>query len=310
MNFFPLKRLQAGVELTPDTIKSALIHKKGKQFSIIQLSDVKIPEQTLKPSFKKENIINLEFFHDCLKKVCKEIKLKNIGVALPDACIKVLVRTYKELPKEKSQIHDMVLWDISNSLKLPVNELRISWDNMGKNLENANVLLVVLSLEKIIAQYDQAFRQLGISPVILSPAGLNQFNFYSKILPGKGNIAYLGLFDDFLNLFAFSDNIPVFYKIIKKGLLNNDETSAINDIDLLIQFYNSEYPDFEIEKFFIASNIKSDTQIKHILQDLDPVDFTIIDEKQLISFDKKFELNLNNNPLPFYASVIGAAQSS
>ena len=308
MNFFPMKRVQAGIEISSDTIKSALIQKKGKQFSIIKLSDVKIPEQTIKPSFKKDNIINPEFFHDCLNKVCKGIKLTNIGVALPDSCVKVLVRTYKELPKSTSQIKDMVLWDISTSLNLPANELRVSWDNMGKNSEGANVLLIALSLNKVIGQYEQVFKQLGMSPVMLSPAGLSQFNFYSSLLPGKGNIAYLGLFDDFLNIFAFCDNTPVFYKIIKKGLLNNDETSAINDFDLLIQFYNSEFPDFHIEKFFIASNIKDDTQMERILQDLDSIEFTIIDEEQLIDFDKKFELDLQNNPLPFYTSVIGAAQ--
>jgi len=309
MNFFPINKLLAGVELAPDNIKSALIMKKGKNYSIKQLSDVKIPSQTLKPSFKKENIINMDFFHDCLKKICKEIKVKNIGVALPDSCVKVLVRTFKELPKEKSKIDEMVLWDISSSLKLPADELRISWHNMGKNSDNAHVFLVVLALNNIIAQYEQVFNKLGVSPVMLAPAGLNQYNFYSRILPSKGNIAYLGMFDDYLNLFVFNDNIPLFYKMIRKGLLNDNESSAINDVDLLLQYYNSENPDLEIENFFIASNTKSEIQIKYILQDINSVEFTIIDEKQLISFDKSFKHNHNYNLLPFYTSVIGAAQS-
>ncbi len=309
MNFFPIKKLLAGVELAPDNIKSALIMKRGKNYSIKQLSDVKIPSQTLKPSFKKENIINMDFFHECLKKICKEIKVKKIGVALPDSCVKVLVRTFKDLPKEKSKIAEMVLWDISSSLKLPADELRISWHNMGKNSDNAHVFLVVLALNNIIAQYEQVFKKLGISPAMLAPAGLNQYNFYSRILPSKGNIAYLGMFDDYLNLFVFNDNIPLFYKMIRKGLLNDNESSAINDVDLLLQYYNSENPDLEIEKFFIASNTKSQIQIEYILQDINPAEFTIIDEKQLISFDKSFKLKHNYNPLPFYTSVIGAAQA-
>ena len=309
MNFFSIKKLLAGVELASGNIKSALILKKGKNFSIKQLSDVKIPSQTLKPSFKKENIINMELFHDCLKKACNEIKVKNIGVALPDACVKVLVRTFKELPKEKFKIDELVLWEISNSLKLPADELRIGWDNMGKNSDKAHVLLVVLGLNNIIAQYEQAFKKLGTSPVILAPAGLSQYNFYSRVLPSKGIMAYLGMFDDYLNLFVFSDNIPLFYKMIRKGLLNDDESSAINDVDLLLQYYNSENPDLEIEKFFIASNTKSQIQIEYILQDVNPAEFTIIDEKQLISFDKSFKLKHNYNPLPFYTSVIGAAQA-
>jgi len=273
------------------------------------LSDVKMPAQTLKPSFKKENIINLDSFHDSLKKTCRAIKVKKIGVALPDSCVKVLVKTYKALPKEIAKIDEMVSWDISSSLKLSAKELRIGWKKMGKDSDNAHVLLIVLGMENIITQYEQAFKHLGVTPLMLTPAGLNQFNFYSSILPSKGTIAYLGLFDDFLNLFVFSDNIPLFYKTIKKGVLSDDETSAVNDVDLLIQYYNSENPDLEIENFFIASNTKSQIQVEYILQDINAAKFTIIDEKQLISFDKSFKLDHNYNPLPFYTSVIGAAQN-
>ncbi len=309
MSFFPIKRLFAGVELASDNIKSAVIFKKGNKFSITQLSDVKMPAQTLKPSFKQENIINLESFHDCLEKTCRKIKVKKIGVALPDSCVKVLVKTYKALPKEISKIDEMVSWDIASSLKLSASELRIGWERMGKNSDNAHVLLIVLGMENIIVQYEEAFKKYGVSPLMLTPAGLNQFNFYSSILPSKGTVAYLGLFDDFLNLFVFNDNVPIFYKMIKKGLLSNDETSAVNDVDLLIQYYNSENPDLEIEIFFIASNTKSQIQIKYILQDINAAEFTIMDEKKLISFDKSFELDHNYNPLPFYTSVIGAAQN-
>ncbi|MCP4670875.1 MAG: hypothetical protein GY857_06180 [Desulfobacula sp.] len=309
MSFFRIKRLLAGIELGPDNIKSALIFKKGNNFSITQLSDVKMPMQTLKPSFKKENILNLESFQDSLKKICREIKVQKIGVALPDSCVKVLVKTYKALPKEITKIDEMVSWDIASSLNLSANELRIDWQKMGKNSDNAHVLLIVLGMENIIVQYEQAFKKYGVSPLMLTPAGLNQFNFYSTVLPSKGIIAYLGLFDDFLNLFVFSDDVPIFYKMIKKGVLSDDETSAVNDVDLLIQYYNSENPDLEIGKFFIASNTKSQIQIEYILQDIHSAEFTIIDEKQLISFDKSFKLDHNYNPLPFYTSVIGAAQS-
>ena len=121
----------------------------------------------------------------------------------------------------------MISWDISTSLKFNAKELRIGWENMGKNSDNAHVLLIVLGMENIIAQYEEVFKNNGVNPVILAPAWLNQFNFYSTALPSKGIIAYLGLFDDFLNLFVFSDTVPVFYKIIKKGFINEDRKSVV-----------------------------------------------------------------------------------
>ena len=328
MNFFPVSRLKAGVEISSDKITSALILKKGKNFSIKKLSDVKIPPGIINPSFKKENIMNAEVFQDALKKTCYDMDVKKISVALPDSSVKVLIRKFKELPKDPQEINEMVLWNFSSSLKLPVEQLRISWENMGRNSDNHHIFLIVLGLEKVMIQYENAFKKIGISPVMLAPAGLNQFNFYCENLPEKGNIAYLGLFDDFLNIFVFSNGIPVFYKMIKKGFSGNDSASAINNVDLLIQYYNSENPDLEIEKFFIASHIKSDMLMEHILQDVsqlgshiksdmliehilqdgNPVDCTIIDERQLIEFDKKFKIDFKNNPLPFYTTALGAAQ--
>jgi len=329
MKFFPIKRLKAGVEISSDKIISALIFKKGNVFSIQKLSDVKILPDTIKPSFKKENIINPEAFQDALKKTFYNINFKKINVALPDSSVKVLIRKFAELPKDPREINEMVQWDISSSLHLSVEELRVSWHNMGKNPDNQHVFLVALGLEKVMFQYEEAFKKIDLLPVMLSPAGLTQFNFYSKSLPEKGNVAYLGLFDDFLNIFVFSNGIPVFYKMIKKGLLTGDDgASAINDVDLLIQYYNGENPDIGIEKFFVASHIKSDMLIEHILQDVSSLasniksdmlvehmlqngnhlDFTLIDEREFIEFDKRFKLDFKNKPLPFYTTVLGAAQ--
>ena len=328
MNFFPIRRLKAGIEISSDKIKSAVIFKKGPTFSIEALFDVKIEPGVIKPSFMKENIIDETAFQECLKESCKDIILKNINVALPDSCIKILIRKFKELPKEMQDINEMVLWNISSFLDLPVGELRASWENMGKSSDNQHVFFIAFGLDKIITQYEEAFKRIGISPVIMAPSRLNQFNFYSKVLPDKGNIAYLGMFDDFLNIFVFSDGVPVFYKLIKKGFLGNDNTSAVNDVDLLIQYYNSENPGLDIEKFFIASHIKSDLLMEHILQDIthigshiksdmlieqilldgNHIDFVIIDERQLIEFDERFKIFFKNNPLPFYSTVLGTAQ--
>ena len=328
MNFFPVQRLKAGVEISSDKITSALILKKGKKYSIKKLSNVKIPPGTIRPSFKKENIIDTETLHDCLEKTCYDMNLKKISVALPDSCVKVFIRKFTQLPEDPQEINEMVLWNFSKSLHLPVEQLRVSWENKGKNSDNHHVFLIVLGLETVMTQYENAFKKMDITPVMLAPAGLKQFNFYCESLPEKGNVAYLGLFDDFLNIFVFSNGTPVFYKIIKKGSLGDDSGSAINNVDLLIQYYNSENPDLEIEKFFIASHIKSDLLMEHILQDVsqigshiksdmlmehilqdgNPIDCRILDERQLIEFDKKFKTDFKNIPLPFYTTALGAAQ--
>ncbi len=328
MMFSLFNKEKAGVEISSDQIRTASVIEKDSHYLIKHISDVKILPGILKPSFKIKNILNDKAFEDCLTKSLKDLPSKRITLSLPDAAIKVFIKKFKETPKDPAEIQEMVSWSTANSFNLPAEDLRISYENMGVNSENSHVFLIALGLEEVIAQYETCFKHIGKVPVVISPAGLNQFNFYSNLIPESGTIAYLGLFDDFLNIFVFSHGLPVFYKLIKKGLSGNEDESAVNDVDLLIQYYNLENPDLEIEKFYVASNIKSDMLIAHILQDFSHVssnidsdmvtehllqegkniEFSILDETKLIDFNEKFKLYFKNNPLPFYTSVLGAAK--
>ncbi len=307
MNFFPFKRLKAGIEISSDALRSALVYEKGNKFTIKHLSDFTIPADILKPSFKKENILDETTFLDFFKKTCDGLKIKKLNIALPDATTRIIIRKFKELPKEVAEINDMILWSISSSLNIPHEELRISWNDMGKDNDNNHVFLIVLGLKPIISQYEKIFRKAGISPNILAPAGINQFNFYSSHIPDEQDVAFLALFNEYINIFVFENGIPVFYKSIKKGSFGEITDSAINNVDLLIQYIKSEKPDFVLDHLYIASPIKSDHQIEQIFNGLDPVDFTIIDEKGLISFDKKIRMQPDINPLPYYTSALGTA---
>ena len=153
---------------------------------------------------------------------------------------------------------------------------------MGKTAENQHVFLVAMGMEEVITGYESALKAAGFFPKLLGPAGLHQFNFYCDSIPETGTVAYLALFDEYIVLFVFSGGIPIFYRMTHQGMLGPKEGSAINDLDLLIQYYRSEFADVGIEKYYIASPIKSETRVQHILQDIDPIDFTILDETEMI----------------------------
>ncbi len=308
MSFYSIKKLKAGIEISADQIRSALIFKKGNAFTIKKLSDFELVPGIIKPSFKVENIVDIKAFKKYLEKACKGSQFNKVAVALPDTSVKVLIKKFSELPGEDHEIREMIKWDISSSLNLSSSELRVSWENMGENNDGSSVFIIALGMEEVIGQYEKAFRSIGVSPAVLSPAGLSQFNFYSRQIPEHGHVAYLAMFDDFVNIFVFFDGSPIFYKTIKKGMLGGSSDSALNDVDLLIQYYHTEHPDVDIERFYIASPIKLESQMEEVLHDFGDIDFEILEERQLIGFDKKFELHPENRPLPFYTSVIGTAQ--
>lgn len=309
MKFFPVNQLKTGVEILAERIILAQVEKKGKLCSVQHLSNLNIAPNVIKPLFKKENILDEKIFIHCMRKSLKKAKTKLMGVSLPDACFKVFIKQFRELPGKEKEIKDMIIWSIADSLSIPVDELRISWENMGKNSENYYVFLIVLGMNNVLEQYERVIKKSGASAVLLAPVGLNRFNFYAEKIPAIGNNFFLSLFDDSLTAFVFSNSIPIFYKVIKKGLISGRGASAVVDMDMLLQYFFTKYPDIDIDKFFIASHIKSDLQIEQLLDDINPVEFIIIDETELVHFDQTFKERLGHKPLSFYSSAIGTAQS-
>ncbi len=309
MKHFSVSQVKTGIEILGEKIILAQVIKKRNLCSVQNLSNVIVAPNVIKPLFKKENILDEKVFIHCMKKGLKKIKTKSIGVSLPDACFKVLIKKFRELPAKEQEIKDMVMWSIADSLSIPVQELRISWENMGKNSENYYVFLIVLGMNNVLEQYERIIKKSGGSTVLLAPVGLNRFNFYAEKIPEIGNNFYLSLFDDSLTAFVFSNGIPIFYKVIKKGLISGKGASAVEDMDMLLQYFFTKCPDFDIDKFFIASHIKSDFQIEQLLEDINPVEFIIIDETKLTHFDQAFKARSGNKPLSFYSSALGTAQS-
>ena len=309
MKYFQVSQIYTGIEILTEKIILAQITRKGKSSSIQKLSQSKVAPNILKPLFKKENILDEKAFVHCMRKSLKKMKIKSLGVSLPDACFKVFIKKFRELPAKEHEIKDMVVWSIADSLSIPVDELRISWENLGKNSENYYVFLIVIGMNNVLEQYERLIKKSASSSVLLAPVGLNRFNFYAEKIPAIGNNFYLSLFDDSLTAFAFLNGIPIFYKVIKKGLISGKGASAVEDMDMLLQYFFTKYPDFDIDKFFIASHIKSDLQIEQLLEDINPVEFVIIDENELAHFDQTFKAKSRGDSLSFYSSALGTAQS-
>lgn len=324
----------AGIEVSEDRIRAVAVVGKADGVSIQHLETVKIPKNTLTPAFKHLNVQDEGTFLARLKKACPRIRSGKIHVALPDACVKVLIHRITDLPKDARDIGRMLVWRIAAAYGIPEPELRVSWESWGKDSESRHVFLVAVGMEPVLAQYEAVFKEGGMRPVLLVPAGLARFSFYAPTLPETGVMAYLGLFDEVITLFVFSNGLPLFYRVTRKGMLRKDGGSAINDVDLLIQYYNSEFPENEIEKFFIASYIKSENLMEQVFENVRNIDFIILDETQLIHFlqgrqnradispDYTFvdetsliqwecpsdAKSLEDTPLPFYTTALGAAQ--
>ncbi|HSL61144.1 MAG TPA: hypothetical protein VK885_05115, partial [Desulfotignum sp.] len=145
MGFAFREKISAGIEMSEDRIRAAAVVGKAEGVFIQHLETLKIPENTLIPGFKQLNVKDVDALSACLKKACPRTRSKKIHVALPDACVKVLIQRITDLPEDVSDIDRMLLWRIAANYDIPEQELRISWENRGKDSEDRHVFLVAVS---------------------------------------------------------------------------------------------------------------------------------------------------------------------
>ena len=293
MKFLMQERKYTGVEISQECIINAVLSNKKKCRLLKRCFLYPLPDDTVKPSFKRENILHPEHFRRALQKSLKKSRIKrgDIAVSLPNESVKILVRQFTDLPRDKAEKNEMVLWNAASTLGLSINDIKVAWQPMGTAADGNQTLLIALASKNVLAQYELEIKKAGFYPKVLSPAGIHQFNFFSSAVSEKGSVAYLGLFGNYVTIFIFIDSIPVFYKTIKKGLFsldqnsfgsvdsfyfNDDKTSGegrptgvnhnlagpcdgkvdkriARDIDLVFQYYHSTFPDISIEKICIAS---------------------------------------------------------
>ena len=308
MFFLNTSRVKTGMEISQDLICAASVHQTRDRLLLNKLYSVKIPAGVIKPSFRSRNILDPDIYVDSLREIKKKLRRTNVSIAIPDACTKILIKSFRELPEDEQDINDLIGWDLSNILKVDIDDLRFSWEYMGRNSDGHHIFLVVGSLLETLGQYEEGFKKSGFSVLQMKPAGLGQFNFYCPQLPDGSSIAYLALSDSFVSLFVFHQGVPVFYKSIRKGLLSVGRESAIDDLDLLVQYYSSEFPDLKVDTIYVASYLKSMDELRLILQDAFPGDIRVMDEQELVQIKEGSKDGADMDSLPFFSAALGIAR--
>lgn len=293
MNFFGNAMTRTGLDIARTTVRAAVIssRKAGKNImgrednphaglTLNRAVEVPLPDETLQPSFKNLNIIDSDHFRNTVKQAlgkCGKGGGGKVGVSLPGETAVILIRRFADLPGPDNEKEGMLRWDVSRTLNLPMEDIRISWELMGKDGNGQFVLMIVVVREAVLCQYEKELRKAGVTPLLLSPAPIVLFNFYAETVPNDGRVAFLSLFDPYVTLMVFEEGMPCFYKNMRKGYSGSsspvtkgesDEDCCINDVDMLMEYYRSEWSEFEMERIIIVPREQSGCYQKKMFLEL------------------------------------------
>ncbi|MBW1833642.1 MAG: pilus assembly protein PilM [Deltaproteobacteria bacterium] len=304
-------KILTGLDITRTSVKVAQIEKLKNGWKLLRYGSIPIPENTIKLSYKSKNIINIELFHQTIRKSMELLagEVSIAGLSIPNEIVKSSIHKYGELPKSKAEIGKMVEWGVGKLLPFHVKNMKISYHIIGKNQAGESALFVTIGIQDVINEYELSLKELKIDAKIIRPSGVSQLNFYINKLPKTACVAYIGLFDNFFTLFIFDDAQLIYYCGVKKGF---SDIHFFHNIDMAMQHYLNKNPDKQIEKFFIASQVGDHQELEDVLDVMRSIinkDIHIIDEKQIIEEDISHSEVKGLKNLSSYTSAIGAAQS-
>jgi len=303
------QKILTGIEISDSAVYAVQIEKEKEGWRLLQCESERFPEETLQLAYKTKNIINHSQFLGTVKKVIEQMncKISYVGLSLPNEIIKVMIQTYEDLPSSNAEIEKMIAWWTGKNFHLPVDFLKISYHLLGPNKEGGTNFLVFLSIRDVVKEYESSLKELKIDARIIRPAVINQFNFYGSLIPPRGTVAYLGLFENYFIYFVFEDAKLTFCSGVKKGL--SDLPLFFENVDRIMHYYLKKNPEKEIERCYIGSQVGLHRELKEVFGNLSDMDIVILDEKQIIRIDADIDDKEENALISPFASAIGAAQS-
>ena len=297
-----------GIEISESGITVARIVREKTGWRLLEGKHADFPENILNLSYREKNIVAEDLFagtvHEALENASG--KAARLGVSIPNEIVKISIQKFEELPKAKSDIERMIAWEMEKTLHFPMESTKISYHVVDDQKETERQLLVTAGRLDVIMDYEKNLADLKLLPKVIRPAGINQFNFFSPMLPEVGVVAFMGLYEKFFTFFVFENGGLTFYHGVKKGF---SDIHFFQDVDMTMQHYFNLYPDHEIEKLYVGSQVAFHYELKEVFRNLSSMDVTIIDESRLIRTDLDPENQEDRTRLSSLASAIGAAQS-
>ena len=305
---WPLNTYLAGFEISPKTLKMAVVERAKPGWRLVHWGSTPLPEDAVKPAFKSPNVASPEVFSQAVQALLDGYprKVTVAGLSLPSEIIRILIRSYPKLPHSRGETEKLINWSLEKSFHFPIENTCVSHQPTGRDASGNENLLVTIGIKNVIQQFEALMAGCEVDSRIVRPASVNLYNFFSPLVPREGTYAFLGLFDNYFNFLVFEDNHLMFFHGVKRGF---SDLQFFQDVDMTIQHYLDTNPGKRIERLCIGSQVGYHDELLEVLGNLIDVKVSVLKEHRLIDspFDHKHPLE--RLKLSSFASAIGAAQS-
>ena len=184
--------------------------RAGRDGRIAGQAAVPLAPGTLDPSFDKRNVANPAALERAVRDAAARLGRRSgpVGLMIPEACLKVFVLPFEDLPSSLREREDVLRWRLAKLAPFPAAETRMSYAVL-KTEGHARVVLALARVD-VVREYEDAFGRAGLA---VRDVGIPALNLLAFARPdASGHALVVNLEDDYLSLTALLDGRAALYR--------------------------------------------------------------------------------------------------
>lgn len=240
---FGFSKTVSGIDIGTKVLRAVRV-KMGDTLSLEGYAERPLPEGVLRPSYTKENILDMKRFRDiaALTVEASGLKRGDISLSIPDQVVRFSILELKDVAAKRSDILNFLKWKSKRFLPYDPENAKIDYHLFGDSA------MAVFVKGDVVSNYEEAFCSLSFKPRLVSTPSINLFNLFSQSFGDLKDFTFISVFEDSFAIIIVRSGVIVFYRSTEVGYADE---RLIPEINSSILFYISENPDAVLKKAFL-----------------------------------------------------------
>ena len=204
------------VEIDGTHVAAARVAWRGGQAVISGHASEPLPAGLVVPGLAALNVSDVPALSQAIARALSQLgggRPSRVSLIVPDTVAKVSLLKLEQVPPRVSDLREIVRWQIRKTAPFPVEQAVLSISEGARGAEGGNELVVAVSREDVIHQYEQACLMAGVHAGLID---LSTFGVINSILANtaapSGDWLLVHVTDSYLTLAVMRDSALLFFR--------------------------------------------------------------------------------------------------
>jgi type IV pilus assembly protein PilM len=294
-----------GLDLQSNVIRAVSMQRRGMSLNLLDGKMIGLEPGVLSPSFRRENILDVEAFVSALREVLDPISgaEERISLALPERAGRIILTQVETPLVNKTEGIEILKWQLRDALPAD-GELHLDYQVVDRDESGRQQVLVTAISEVVLLQYEECFNRAGYGAQKIDFRSLCQFNYYHKRLGSDENFVFLLVEDKSLVIQVYQNQIPVYHRACE---ISGDVESVYRELSRVLSGERSRLGGLRRETIYLHSSLEENDELVEVLKSLFERDTILLLDPDLSRPGSQMP-GLDNKQMRSLITAIGAAE--